>query len=162
MTWQTTLRSRDLAKIGQIAYPIHRSMGLAIEILWYQSGKISRKIKGEITIWTFSDLWPISRSGQRSAENFIPKIFRAECKYHGMNEFWPSLPGTSQFVHSFVHFVSTFSVIFQWQHDIFCHTSWYELLGPWPIFPPSFIEISWKMSEISPLSNYYCGDSNYY
>ena len=47
-------------------------------------------------------------------------------------------------------FFSTFSVIIQWQHDIFCHTSWYELLGPWPICPPSFIEISSKMSEFWP------------
>ena len=67
-----------------------------------------------------------------------------------MNGFCPSLPGTSQFVHSFVHFFSTFSVIVQWQHDIFCHTSWYELLGIWPLCPPSFIEISWKMSEFDP------------
>ena len=42
--------SRDLAKIGQIAYPIHWSMGLGIEILWYQFGNISLKIEGEITI----------------------------------------------------------------------------------------------------------------
>ena len=47
-------------------------------------------------------------------------------------------------------FFSTFSVIIQWRHDIFCHTSWYELLGPWPICPPSFIEISSKMSEFDP------------
>ena len=26
-------------------------------------------------------------------------------------------------------------------------------IGPWPMCPPSFIEISWKMSEISPLFN---------
>ena len=70
-----------------------------------------------------------------------------------MNEFCPSLPGTSQFVHSFVHFVMTFSVIIPWQHVIWCQKWWYELLGPWPICPPSFIEISWKMSEISPLFN---------
>ena len=50
---------------------------------------------------------------------------------------------------------STFSVIIQWQHVIWCHKWWYELLGPWPMCPPSFIEISWKMSEIWPLSNYY-------
>ena len=47
----------------------------------------------------------------------------------------------------------TFSVIIQWQHDIWCHKWWYELLAPWPMCPPSFIEISWKMSEIPPLFN---------
>ena len=80
-------------------------------------------------------------------------MFRAGSKYHGRNEFCPSLPGTSQFVHSFVHFVMTFSVIIPWQHVIWCQKWWYELLGPWSMCPPSFIEISWKMSEISPVSN---------
>ena len=57
---------------------------------------------------------------------------------------------------SYIHlsiFFMTFSVIIQWQHDIWCHKWWYELLAPWPMCPPSFIEISWKMSEISPLFN---------
>ena len=41
-------------------------------------------------------------------------------------------------------FFYTFSVIFQWQHVIWCQKWWYELLGPWPMCPPSFIEIASK------------------
>ena len=70
-----------------------------------------------------------------------------------MNEFCPSLPGTSQFVHSFVHFVMTFSVIIPWQHVIWCQKWWYELLGPWPMCPPSFIEIASR--EDGNLTNVY-------
>ena len=44
----TSLRPCDLAKIGHIAYPQHMSMGLGIEILWYQFGKICNRIEGEI------------------------------------------------------------------------------------------------------------------
>ena len=43
----------------------------------------------------------------------IKKCLGQGGKYHGQNEFSPSLPGTSQFVHSFVQFFSTFSVIIQ-------------------------------------------------
>ena len=42
-------------------------------------------------------------------------------------------------------FFSTFSVIIPWQHDMSGHRSGYELLGPWPMCPASFIEISWKL-----------------
>ena len=72
-----------------------------------------------------------------------------------MNEFCPSLPGTSQFVHSFVHFFYTFSVIIQWQHVIWCQKWWYELLGPWPMCPPSFIEIASKEEWSLTKSNNY-------
>ena len=70
-----------------------------------------------------------------------------------MNEFCPSLPGTPQFVHSFVHFVMTFSVIIPWQHVIWCQKWRYELLGPWPMCPPSFIEIASR--EDGNLTNLY-------
>ena len=80
-------------------------------------------------------------------------MFRAGGKYHGMNEFCPSLPGTPQFVHSFVHFVMTFSVIIPWQHVIWCQKWRYELLGPWPMCPPSFIEIASR--EDGNLTNLY-------
>ena len=43
---QYGIRSRDLAKIGQIAYPPRYLKGLDIEILWYQFGTISKKKPG--------------------------------------------------------------------------------------------------------------------
>ena len=51
-------------------------------------------------------------------------------------------------------FFSTFSVIIPWQHDMSGHRSGYELGGPWPMCPGSFIEISWKLCQNSALSNY--------
>ena len=143
MTWQTSLRSRDLAKIGQIAYPIHRSMGLAIEILWYQCGKISPKIKGEITIWTFSDLWPISRSGQRPAENFIPtNLYRRYASIMVWMNFGRLLLG--------LHIIRTF--ICPFCYVIFCHnsmTAWYMIscIMIWAIRPMTYLptEFHWDI-----------------
>ena len=113
VTWQTTLRSRDLAKIGQIAYPVHTSMGLGIEILWYQVGKISQKIEGEIAFWTFSDLWPISRSGQRSSEKIIPT--NSQARYASIMV-WINCGHLFLGLHNSDIHLSIFSIIF-------CHIS---------------------------------------
>ena len=44
----TSLRSCDLAKIGHIAYsPPEHFQGLGIEILWYQFGEISKKLRAK-------------------------------------------------------------------------------------------------------------------
>ena len=51
-------------------------------------------------------------------------------------------------------FFSTFSVIFPWQHDIWVHTSGYELFGPWPMCLASFIEISCELGQNWALVNY--------
>ena len=134
----------------RISVPMTFMRSPGLRQFFYRKRKLIRKLNRKL-IWS-----------KVSGKFHTNKSLEEMCKYPGMNEFWPSLTGTSQFVHSFVHFVMSFSVIIQWQHGIWYHASWYELLGPWPIFPPSFIEISWKLSEISPLSNYYCGDSNYY
>ena len=44
-------------------------------------------------------------------------------------------------------FFSTFAVIIPWQHDMSGHRSGYQLLGPWPMCPASFIEIFWKLGH---------------
>ena len=95
-----------------------------------------------------SDLYLGQVKGQR--KNLYQKIFSRD-RQASWYEWISSCDYT---IRTFIcPFFITFSVIIQWQHDIFCHTSWYEL-GPWPMCPPSFIEISWTMSEIWPQSNY--------
>ena len=138
-----------------------------MDTLSTQYHQVSFKNQGEIGIEAFSYLWPISRSGQRSAENFkYKKCLGQGGKYRGRNELCPSLPGTSQFVHSFVHFVMTFSVIIPWQHVIWCQKWRYELLAPWPMCPPSFIEIAskedWNLTNSNCTKNlyYYYADNN--
>ena len=162
MTWQTNLRSRDLAKIGQIVYPQRSFKRLGIVILWYQSGKISQKTQGGVGFKRFLtfDLYLGQVKGQGRI-SYI-KMFRAGSQVSWYEWILP-ISSWDFTIRTFIcPFFSTFSVIIQWQHDIFCHTSWYELLGIWPLCPPSFIEISWKMSEFWPQFNYYCGDYNYY
>ena len=57
---------------------------------------------------------------------------------------------------SYIHLsiFSTFSVIIPWQHDMSGHRSGYELLGPWPMCPGRFIEISCNLGQKSALSYY--------
>ena len=50
-----------------------------------------------------SDLYLGQVKGQRKIPYKKMFILGQGAKYHSMNEFCPSLPGTLQFVHSFLH-----------------------------------------------------------
>ena len=92
-----------------------------------------------VTVWKiqpFENAWP---NGQQ--------IFRQD-RQVSWYEWTFAISSWHVTIRTFIcTFFSTFSVIIQWHHDIWCHTSWYELLGPWPMCPPSFIEISWSSSN---------------
>ena len=154
MTWQKSLRSRDLATIGHIANRILPVLGLDMETLSTEYHQVFFKTQDEVGFkrcLTF-DLYLGQVKGHRKIS--YKKMFRA-----GMQVSWYEwilpFPYWDFTIRTFIcPFFMSFSVIIPWQHDIFSHKWLYELVGPWPMCPPSFIEITCKMREISPLSNY--------
>ena len=91
-------------KIGQIANPSQPSSeghyGGPVLLI----GNLCKKPREEIGFKRFLtfDLYLGQVKGQRKICD--QKSLAQVAKYHGMSEFWPSLHGTSQFVHSFVIF----------------------------------------------------------
>ena len=152
MTWQRSLRSRDLVKIGQIANPSQPSSGRS---LWrtciIHLIILCKKPREEIGFKRFLtfDLYLGQVKGQRKI--CYQKIFSPGSQV-SWYEWILAISSWDFTIRTFIcPFFSTFSVIIPWQHDRSGHRSGYELLGPWPMCPASFIEISWKLGQNSEL-----------
>ena len=142
-------------KIGQIAKS-------ASTILWRSLWRtyilnlviVSKKSREEIGFKCFMtfDLYLGQIKGQR--EKLYQKIFSPGSQV-SCYEWILAISSWDFTIRTFIcPFFSTFSVIIPWQHDMSGHRSGYELLGPWPMCPASFIEISWKLGQNSALSYY--------
>ena len=141
-------------KIGQIAKS-------ASTILWRSLWRtyilnlviVSKKSREEIGFKCFMtfDLYLGQIKGQR--KKLYQKIFSPGSQV-SCYEWILAISSWDFTIRTFIcPFFSTFSVIIPWQHDMSGHRSGYELLGPWPMCPASFIEISWKLGQNSALSN---------
>ena len=160
MTWQKSLRSRGLAKIGQIAYPPRYLKGLDIEILWYQFGKLSKKNREELGFKRFLtfDLYLGQVKGQRKISN-TKNVQGRE----------PSIMVWMNFAHlflglhnSYIH-LSIFSLIFCHISMTACHMISKMMIwaiGPMAYVPTKFHWDSFNRRVKSDQFNYYYADNN--